>query len=86
MIKDVEYLARFEREELEKENFTYEEALRIFEAMWREGIAFGVLPTRDPMEGIETDIKVASILNSCGIKIGTHPIFVDSAKGKTSEG
>lgn len=65
MIKDVKELERFEREELKKERFTYKEALKIFEAMWQEGITLGVLPPKDPMEGIETDIRVASILNSC---------------------
>jgi hypothetical protein len=65
VIKDVKELERFEREELRKERFTYKEALKIFEAMWQEGITLGVLPPKDPMEGIETDIRVASILNSC---------------------
>lgn len=53
MIKDVKELERFEREELKKERFTYKEALKIFEAMWQEGITLGVLPPKDPMEGIE---------------------------------
>lgn len=44
---------------------TYEEALRLFEGMWREAQSLGILPLEDPMEGIEVDIRVARILNSC---------------------
>ncbi|HIC92558.1 MAG TPA: hypothetical protein EYP21_11010 [Syntrophaceae bacterium] len=65
VIKDVKELERFERGELKKERFTYKKALKIFEAMWQEGITLGVLPPKDLMEGIEVDIRVASILNSC---------------------
>jgi hypothetical protein len=43
----------------------YPTALRIFTSLWMEGQSLGVLPPEDPMDGIETDIKVARILNSC---------------------
>lgn len=43
-------------------------AFTLVDAMWREGVALGVLPPRDPLEGIETDIRLASILNSCSRK------------------
>ena len=33
--------------------------------MWEEGIKLGVLPPKKPLEGIETDIKIAAVLNSC---------------------
>ena len=33
--------------------------------MWEEGINLGVLPPKEPMEGIATDIKIAAVLNSC---------------------
>jgi hypothetical protein len=31
--------------------------------MWREGMALGVLPLKDPLEGIEVDIRIARMLN-----------------------
>jgi hypothetical protein len=31
--------------------------------MWEMGMALGVLPPKDPWEGIEVDIRVARILN-----------------------
>jgi len=39
------------------------ERLRIFEAMWKEAMLLGVLPLKDPLEGIEVDIRIARILN-----------------------
>ena len=63
MIKDTGLLGRFEREELKKENMDYESALRIFEGMWLEGMALGVLPLKDPLEGVEVDIRIARMLN-----------------------
>jgi len=33
--------------------------------MWNEGAKLGVLPTKEPLEGIEVDIKIAKALNSC---------------------
>jgi hypothetical protein len=41
------------------------QALQIFAHLWEEGLALGVLPPADPLEGIETDIALARILNSC---------------------
>ncbi len=65
MIKDERLLSEFEIEELRKERLSYKEALKIFEALWQEGVSLGVLPMKDPMEGIEDDINLARILNSC---------------------
>lgn len=65
MIKDNAYLKNFENELISKQKLPYEKALKIFEAMWEEGVSLGVLPPKDPLEGIEVDIRVAKILNSC---------------------
>ncbi|OGL39621.1 MAG: hypothetical protein A2149_02200 [Candidatus Schekmanbacteria bacterium RBG_16_38_11] len=65
MIKDKKIWEEFEREELKAEKLSYHDALKIFEAMWQEGVSLGVLPPKDPLEDIEIDIKIARILNSC---------------------
>ncbi|MBI5810493.1 MAG: hypothetical protein HZB21_04810 [Deltaproteobacteria bacterium] len=46
-------------------SLTYDQAVRIFTDMWNEGVSLGVLPPKDPLEGIEVAIKVAMVLNSC---------------------
>jgi hypothetical protein len=63
MIKDTELMAEFEENELRREKSDYASALRLFEAMWKEAMLLGVLPLKDPLEGIEVDIKIARILN-----------------------
>jgi hypothetical protein len=63
MIKDTRLLAEFEDMEVSKEKPDYPSALRIFEAMWKEAMLLGVLPLKDPLEGIEVDIQIARILN-----------------------
>ena len=64
MIKDAKLLSQFEQEEIKKEPPDFRTALRIFEGMWLEGKAMGVLPLKDPLEGIEVDIRVAGMLNN----------------------
>lgn len=68
MVKNPKLLAHFEDSELKKERLSYKKALRIFEAMWQQGVRLGVLPPKDPLEDIETDINLARILNSCSKK------------------
>lgn len=63
MIKDAKLLAEFNDDLLKKEKLDYASSLRILESMWDEGRKLGVLPVKDPLEGIEVDIRVARILN-----------------------
>jgi hypothetical protein len=39
----------------------FSHSLKIFTSLWNEGIKLGVLPLKRPLEGIETDIKIARI-------------------------
>ncbi len=63
MIKNAKLLSEFNKGELKKEKLTYPESLRLFEEMWKEGVSLGVLPLKEPLEGIEVDIRIARILN-----------------------
>ena len=64
MIKNPKILRKFEKEDLRHQKSDYLQALKIFEALWNEGVTLGVLPLKDPLEDIETDIRIARILNS----------------------
>jgi hypothetical protein len=57
-------LEEFERDLAARDSLTHEKKLRIYEAMWKEAVSLGMLPPKDPLEGIEVDIKIARILNS----------------------
>ena len=63
MVKDDKLLAEFERAYTASEKPDYFEGLKVFEAMWKEGLSLGVLPLEDPLEGIDVDIRIARILN-----------------------
>jgi hypothetical protein len=63
MIKNSKVLQDFEDELKRKEKLSYSEALQVFESLWEEAVALKVLPLKDPLEGIETVIALARILN-----------------------
>lgn len=65
MIRDVVELERFEREFSRRHRLGHREALALLDALWAQGRALRVLPPRDPLAGIEVDIRVAAVLNSC---------------------
>ncbi|MBI5561745.1 MAG: hypothetical protein HY894_02665 [Deltaproteobacteria bacterium] len=66
MMKNAGLVRALEDEFLRQEGrLDHARALAIFTGMWEEAVALGVLPPKDPMEGIDVDIRVARILNSC---------------------
>lgn len=66
MIKNAEILRKLEKSFMTESGILpYHKAMEIFESLWSEAVALGALPSKDPLEGIEVDIKVAKILNSC---------------------
>ena len=66
MIKNKHILEEFDKQFiLDKGRLSHGKALKLFEAMWIEAKNMGVVPLKDPMEGIDVDIRVARILNSC---------------------
>ena len=69
MIKDAEILAQFEKGFLkEKGRIPFALAMKLFAAMWQEATTFEIFPPKEPMEGIDVDIKIAKVLNSCSKK------------------
>jgi hypothetical protein len=65
MIEKPHLVKDLEAEFLAREKLPYKEALHIFESLWREGVTLGVLPPEDPSEGLEVDLRIAKVLNSC---------------------
>jgi len=59
MIKNTETLEKFEKKYIKKNNLTFEEKLRVYESLWTEALLMKALPSKDPLEGIENDIKIA---------------------------
>lgn len=65
MIKDPLTIQQFEMDLKRKEKPSFQKSLEVFTSLWVEAMHLGVIPLKDPLEGIETDIRVARILNSC---------------------
>lgn len=66
MLKDPKAFDEWEKRWKREEGpLPIEKALTIVEALWEEGRQLGKLPPSDPLEGIETDIRVARIINAC---------------------
>jgi len=64
MIINYKILEKFESQENAKNKYGYKKTLRIFESMWDEAVTLGILPNKNPLEGIKNDIELAKILNS----------------------
>jgi hypothetical protein len=66
MVKNREILRKFECDFISGQGrLPYEQSRKLFTAMWKEGVILGVLPPVDPLAGIEVDIRIARILNTC---------------------
>ncbi len=66
MIQNPKKFVKFEKDFLKNRgNLTHGQALRLFTAMWREACNLGILPAQDPLEGIDVDIRIAEVLDSC---------------------
>lgn len=66
MIKNPKLLKRFEDNYARKTGrLSYKQAMQIFVHLWIEAQKLGLFPPKKPLEGIESDLKIAKILNSC---------------------
>jgi hypothetical protein len=63
MVKNPEYLKKFEDDWISKQRLTPDQAFDILDAMWEEAVSLGVLPRKDPMEGFEVVQRIAEFIN-----------------------
>ena len=63
MVKNSRILRKFEKEEMRKEKLSFKDAVKIFEAMWREALALGAIKSSDWLNDIEKEIRIAKIIN-----------------------
>ena len=66
MIKNSDILRKFESSFIcDQGRLSYGQSRKLFTAMWKEGVVLGVFPSVDPQEGVDVDIRIARILNTC---------------------
>jgi hypothetical protein len=54
---------KFEIELAQKEQVDIRRNFRIVESLYEEAVALGALPLKDPLEGLEVDIRIARAIN-----------------------
>lgn len=64
MIKNTKLLKEFEKKYAQLSPPNFLKNIAIVEALLEEARLLGSWPPKDPMAGIETDIRIAKILNS----------------------
>jgi transcriptional regulator with XRE-family HTH domain len=57
-------LLKFELNLLRKEKVDYGRNFRIVDALYKEAVALDTFPSRNPLDGIEVDLKIAKVVNS----------------------
>jgi hypothetical protein len=64
MVKNSSKLREFEDDYLKRGKPNLQQNLRLVDQLYQEAIALSVFPLRDPLSGLETDIKIARVINS----------------------
>jgi hypothetical protein len=64
MVRNADILHKFERELIRKERVDVQANFRIIDALYQEAVSLGAFPLKNPMDGLETVIKVAKVVNS----------------------
>lgn len=64
MVRNRRELERLEKELIRREPVDIAKNFRLVSAMCREARALGVFPPKDPLEGIEINIKIARVVNA----------------------
>lgn len=62
MIRNNEF-QKFEMELLRKEKLDIKQNFKIVEALYHEAVALGIIPFKNPLDGIEVDIRIARAIN-----------------------
>ena len=64
MVKDRKRLEEFEKELIRKTPVNFKQNRKIFEELYKHAVRMKVLPLKNKLDGIETKIKLAKVLNS----------------------
>ena len=64
MIRNPEILEAFELAYARSQKPDFERNMALFEAMWEEACFLKVFPLKDPLEGMEVDLRIAQVINS----------------------
>ena len=63
MITNNPELNKFYRKLIEQENISHKQALSIYEAMHAEAVSLGIISSKNILEGLEVDLRIARAIN-----------------------
>ena len=63
MISNIKIVRKFENRLIAREKVNIKRNYRIFEALYKEAVALGVFPLKDPLEGLDAKAKFVRKLN-----------------------
>ncbi|MBU0534216.1 MAG: hypothetical protein KJ887_05435 [Candidatus Omnitrophica bacterium] len=63
MIKNTIKLNKFNKQLIKNENLSYKKALSIYEALHKEAVSLNIINSKNILDGIETDLRIARALN-----------------------
>jgi len=66
MLRRHPLLEAFEADQLRRP-VSYGENIKVYEALWDEARLLGVLPSKQPLDGIEVDLALARAVNAVGV-------------------
>lgn len=52
----------FEKAQMAKEKMDLEQKFRILDGLYDEAVHLGVFPLKDPLDGIDVDVKIAKVV------------------------
>lgn len=64
MIRNKQKLVRFYERLIVHEKISYKQALSLYEAFHREAVSLGVIHSKNILEGLEVDIRIARAIQS----------------------
>jgi hypothetical protein len=71
--KDSRLLTEFEKTRRSGSRPDYLRSLQTFEALYEEATYLGVFPLKNPLEGLEVDIRIAKVINVSGVAGENRP-------------
>jgi len=63
MLKRRDLVEAFEKDQMRRGRPDHQRNLRVAEALYEHARRLGALPLKDPLDGIEVDLRLARILN-----------------------
>jgi hypothetical protein len=64
VIKNAPLYAKFEAELIKSQAPDLAQNFRIIDALYDEAVELGIFPLKDPLEGLDTTLTIAKVVNS----------------------